>query len=62
MSKTNSNSMTGLLIYALNNEDSGFRSAMFKYFTEQIKGNISEKTVFGHTYRQSLFQSFDARL
>ena len=54
MSKTNSNSMTSLLIAALNNEDLEFRSAMLKYLKEQTKTDIPEKTVFYDGTHQTL--------
>lgn len=62
MSKTNSNSMTGLLVFALNNEDSEFRSAMFKYFKEQTGTDIPGKTVFyDGTHQPLLYKEMNGK-
>jgi hypothetical protein len=44
MSLTNSNSIAGILVYALNNKKSGFRGALLKKIREDMRENIKEKT------------------
>ena len=46
MSKTNSNSITSILIYALNNEKSNFRKMMLSKFRSEYSVNISDKILF----------------
>lgn len=55
MSKTNSNSITSILIYALNNKQSGFREAMLKRIREDYPTKtISEDIIFSDGTHTSL--------
>lgn len=54
MSKTNSNSMTSLLVAALNDVDSEFRNALIQWFKEKTGADIPAKTVFYDGTHQTL--------
>ena len=58
--KTNSNSMTSLLITALNNKKSNFRDTMITLFSKSLNKNIPSNTIFyDGTHQALLYEEMD---